>query len=217
MFVYQGAEAFRLWTGVEPPVEAMMGVVLEALGSANHPVAGMEPGRKLFNDLVYLTVRDPGLVVERHEKTDRPSPNFSTLPRSAQPETTFAFFQSHSCMRPYLVVVNVNLIDSLGRKSYQPQGLKAESPLWKAIARHADRMLAHFAPAPPFHQFHQQDQGNPKPHIRMNHPSKQRGIQVEDPIRLQADGPDGMSHLLDCQTLVGQSSGGQGPPLCRRF
>jgi len=32
MFVYQGAEAFRLWTGVEPPVEAMMEVVLEALG-----------------------------------------------------------------------------------------------------------------------------------------------------------------------------------------
>lgn len=31
MLVYQGAEAFRLWTGVEPPVELMKRTVLEAL------------------------------------------------------------------------------------------------------------------------------------------------------------------------------------------
>ena len=31
MLVYQGAEAFRLWTGIEPPVEIMKKVVLEAL------------------------------------------------------------------------------------------------------------------------------------------------------------------------------------------
>ena len=31
MFVYQGAEAFKLWTGVEPPVELMKKTVLEAL------------------------------------------------------------------------------------------------------------------------------------------------------------------------------------------
>lgn len=33
MLVYQGAEAFRLWTGVEPPVELMKKTVLEALQS----------------------------------------------------------------------------------------------------------------------------------------------------------------------------------------
>ena len=32
MFVYQGAEAFRLWTGVPAPVEVMMRTVMEALG-----------------------------------------------------------------------------------------------------------------------------------------------------------------------------------------
>lgn len=32
MLVHQGAEAFRLWTGVKPPVELMKNVVLEALG-----------------------------------------------------------------------------------------------------------------------------------------------------------------------------------------
>ncbi len=31
MLVYQGAEAFKLWTGVEPPVELMKKTVLEAL------------------------------------------------------------------------------------------------------------------------------------------------------------------------------------------
>lgn len=31
MFVHQGAEAFKLWTGVEPPVELMEKTVLEAL------------------------------------------------------------------------------------------------------------------------------------------------------------------------------------------
>ncbi len=31
MLVYQGAEAFKLWTGTEPPVELMKKVVLEAL------------------------------------------------------------------------------------------------------------------------------------------------------------------------------------------
>ncbi|MCQ1536452.1 shikimate dehydrogenase [Methanosarcina sp. KYL-1] len=31
MLVYQGAEAFRLWTGIEPPVEIMKKTVLEAL------------------------------------------------------------------------------------------------------------------------------------------------------------------------------------------
>jgi shikimate dehydrogenase len=31
MLVYQGAEAFRLWTGVEPPLELMKKTVLEAL------------------------------------------------------------------------------------------------------------------------------------------------------------------------------------------
>jgi len=31
MLVYQGAEAFRLWTGIEPPVEIMKKAVLEAL------------------------------------------------------------------------------------------------------------------------------------------------------------------------------------------
>jgi shikimate dehydrogenase len=33
MLVYQGAEAFRLWTGIEPPVELMKKTVLEALQS----------------------------------------------------------------------------------------------------------------------------------------------------------------------------------------
>lgn len=33
MLVYQGAEAFRLWTGLEPPVELMKKRVLEALGT----------------------------------------------------------------------------------------------------------------------------------------------------------------------------------------
>lgn len=33
MLVYQGAEAFRLWTGIEPPVELMKKTVLEALGT----------------------------------------------------------------------------------------------------------------------------------------------------------------------------------------
>ncbi|MEZ5334179.1 MAG: shikimate dehydrogenase [Methanolobus sp.] len=32
MLVYQGAEAFRIWTGVEPPIEAMKQAVLEGLG-----------------------------------------------------------------------------------------------------------------------------------------------------------------------------------------
>ena len=32
MFVYQGAEAFRLWTGVPAPTEVMMRTVMEALG-----------------------------------------------------------------------------------------------------------------------------------------------------------------------------------------
>lgn len=31
MLVYQGAEAFRLWTGIDPPVELMKKTVLEAL------------------------------------------------------------------------------------------------------------------------------------------------------------------------------------------
>jgi shikimate dehydrogenase len=31
VLVYQGAEAFRLWTGIEPPVEIMKKAVLEAL------------------------------------------------------------------------------------------------------------------------------------------------------------------------------------------
>jgi shikimate dehydrogenase len=31
MLVYQGAEAFRLWTGTEPPVELMKKAVLDAL------------------------------------------------------------------------------------------------------------------------------------------------------------------------------------------
>jgi len=31
MLVYQGAEAFRLWTGIEPPVELMKKTVMEAL------------------------------------------------------------------------------------------------------------------------------------------------------------------------------------------
>jgi shikimate dehydrogenase len=31
MLVYQGAEAFRLWTGVEPPADLMKKTVLEAL------------------------------------------------------------------------------------------------------------------------------------------------------------------------------------------
>jgi len=33
MFVYQGAEAFRLWTGIEPPVGVMHKTVLKELGS----------------------------------------------------------------------------------------------------------------------------------------------------------------------------------------
>ena len=33
MLVYQGAEAFRMWTGVEPPVELMQRVVEEKLGA----------------------------------------------------------------------------------------------------------------------------------------------------------------------------------------
>lgn len=33
MLVYQGAEAFRMWTGVEPPVELMQRVVEERLGA----------------------------------------------------------------------------------------------------------------------------------------------------------------------------------------
>jgi shikimate dehydrogenase len=32
MFVYQGAEAFRLWTGVEPPIKLMHETVLRGLG-----------------------------------------------------------------------------------------------------------------------------------------------------------------------------------------
>jgi shikimate dehydrogenase len=32
MLVYQGAEAFRIWTGVEPPIEVMKQAVLEGLG-----------------------------------------------------------------------------------------------------------------------------------------------------------------------------------------
>lgn len=32
MLVYQGARAFRLWTGLEPPVEVMRRALLEALG-----------------------------------------------------------------------------------------------------------------------------------------------------------------------------------------
>ncbi|HJH32003.1 MAG TPA: shikimate dehydrogenase [Methanosarcinaceae archaeon] len=33
MLVYQGAEAFRIWNGVEPPVDVMRDAVLEALGA----------------------------------------------------------------------------------------------------------------------------------------------------------------------------------------
>jgi shikimate dehydrogenase len=33
MFVYQGAEAFKVWTGIEPPVELMKKTVLEALNA----------------------------------------------------------------------------------------------------------------------------------------------------------------------------------------
>ncbi|MCK4438356.1 shikimate dehydrogenase, partial [Candidatus Bathyarchaeota archaeon] len=33
MLVYQGAEAFRMWTGIEPPVELMQRVVEERLGA----------------------------------------------------------------------------------------------------------------------------------------------------------------------------------------
>jgi shikimate dehydrogenase len=33
MFVHQGAEQFRLWTGMEPPLERMKGVVMERLGN----------------------------------------------------------------------------------------------------------------------------------------------------------------------------------------
>ncbi|WP_319506480.1 shikimate dehydrogenase [uncultured Methanolobus sp.] len=32
MLVYQGAEAFRIWTGVEPPIDVMKKAVLEGLG-----------------------------------------------------------------------------------------------------------------------------------------------------------------------------------------
>jgi shikimate dehydrogenase len=32
MLVYQGAEAFRMWTGVEPPVQLMQQVVEDRLG-----------------------------------------------------------------------------------------------------------------------------------------------------------------------------------------
>jgi len=32
MLVHQGAEAFRLWTGVEPPVDIMLRACLHALG-----------------------------------------------------------------------------------------------------------------------------------------------------------------------------------------
>ena len=31
MLVYQGAAAFKLWTGVEPPVEVMMAALREAM------------------------------------------------------------------------------------------------------------------------------------------------------------------------------------------
>jgi shikimate dehydrogenase len=33
MFVHQGAEQFRLWTNLAPPVEAMTRAILEALSS----------------------------------------------------------------------------------------------------------------------------------------------------------------------------------------
>ena len=33
MLVHQGAEAFRVWNNVEPPVDVMKNVVLEALGA----------------------------------------------------------------------------------------------------------------------------------------------------------------------------------------
>jgi shikimate dehydrogenase len=32
MLVYQGAEAFKMWTGVEPPIDLMQRVVEERLG-----------------------------------------------------------------------------------------------------------------------------------------------------------------------------------------
>ena len=32
MFIHQGAEQFRLWTGIEPPLETMTRAVKEALG-----------------------------------------------------------------------------------------------------------------------------------------------------------------------------------------
>ncbi len=33
MFVYQGAEAFKIWTGENPPIEVMKNTVLEELKS----------------------------------------------------------------------------------------------------------------------------------------------------------------------------------------
>ena len=35
MFVYQGAEQFRLWTGINPPMRAMSRVVKKALSEEN--------------------------------------------------------------------------------------------------------------------------------------------------------------------------------------
>jgi shikimate dehydrogenase len=35
MFVYQGAEQFRLWTGINPPVSTMSRVVKKALSEEN--------------------------------------------------------------------------------------------------------------------------------------------------------------------------------------
>jgi shikimate 5-dehydrogenase len=32
MLVYQGATAFKMWTGEDPPVETMRAAVVEALG-----------------------------------------------------------------------------------------------------------------------------------------------------------------------------------------
>jgi shikimate dehydrogenase len=39
MLVYQGAEAFKIWTGISPPVDVMEKAVRDALGS-QHNVAG---------------------------------------------------------------------------------------------------------------------------------------------------------------------------------
>jgi shikimate 5-dehydrogenase len=32
MFIHQGAEQFRLWTGLEPPIKAMTRAAMQALG-----------------------------------------------------------------------------------------------------------------------------------------------------------------------------------------